>query len=107
MFQIDKIKAALLRTLGSNDVIFDQTLDIVIAHHRPAGRVTEFPVKDRMIVNNHQFKALVVVRLAEPAGMRELQTDDQTAFVANGLPVGFGNDVAKFRNVALRMLGHV
>src|ERR1700722_6635785 len=105
MFQIDKVKAALLRAFGSNDVIFDQTLDIVIAHQRPVGGVTEFPVKDRMIVNNHRFKALVVVRLAEPARMSELQTDNQNAFVAHGLPVGFGNDVAKFRNVALRMLG--
>jgi len=31
----------------------------------------------------------------------------RTALVANGLPVGFGNDIAQLFNVALRMLGHV
>ena len=106
MFDVDEIETAVLGALGGNDVVVDQPLDLVVADHRPVGRITEFAVEQRMIVGDDGFEFGVVVRLAEAARMRQLQPDHEIAVVAGRFPVRLDDDVAQGRDLALAFRGH-
>ena len=59
-----------------------------------------------MVIGDDRFELGVVVRLAETAGMRELQSDDDVVLAAGRFLVRGDCDVAQTGDVALALRGH-
>ena len=106
MFDVDEIVAAGLGALGGDNIVVDQRLDFVVGDHRPVRRIAEFAVEQRMVIGDDRFELGVVVRLAETAGMRELQSDDDVVLAAGRFLVRGDCDVAQTGDVALALRGH-
>lgn len=85
VLEIHEIEAAGLRAPSGGDVIVDEPPDVVVRHHRIVFRDAEFPVEHRVAVEDHLLELAIVVRLAEAAGMGELEADDEIVVVACGL----------------------
>ena len=67
VLDVDEIVAALLGALGRDHVVVDQPLDLVVADHRPARRIAELAVEQRVVIGDDRLELGVVVRLAEAA----------------------------------------
>ena len=107
MLDVDEIVATLLRAFCRNDEVFDQAFDFVVADHRSVGRVTKLLIEERMVVGDNRFESGVVVRLAKPTRVRELETDDQSAIIARRLLVRLDQYFAKLRDPTLRVVRHI
>ena len=59
-----------------------------------------------MVIGDDGFELAVVVRLAEAAGMGELQPDDEIVVVSGRLPMRGDHGVAQARDLALAVAGH-
>ena len=106
VFDVDEIVTAGLGALRSDDIVVDQPLDLVVADHRPVGRIAEFAVEQRVVIGDDGFEFGVVVRLAEAARMRQLQPDHEVVVVAGRFLVRVNDDVAQGRDLALAFRGH-
>ncbi len=106
MLDVDEVVTAKLGALRRDHEIFDQALDLVVADHRPAGRIAEFLVEQRMVIGDDGFEFGIVVRFAEAAGMGELQTDDEVVLAAGRFLVRVDQDLAQLGDILLAPLGH-
>ncbi len=104
MLEVDEIVAAIARKARRAHEILDEPGDVVVAQHRPVVRNAVLAVEQGMPVGDHRLEALVVVRLAETAGMGELQADDEAAVVAHGGAVGCDERLAQPGDRALGRL---
>ncbi len=86
---VDEVKADVAGQAGGHEVVVDKLLQLGVGeHHRAVARIdVEFGVQERMMVGDPRRHAVVVGRLAESAGVRELQAHEQVIDMAALLAV--------------------
>ena len=77
VLDVDEVGAAVTGHAGGLHVAADQLLDVGIGQDLIVGGDVELLVEDGVAVGHAGFPALLVMRTAEPAGVGELEADDQ------------------------------
>ena len=104
VLEVHEVEAGALGQLGCGDEVGDEPLDLVVRHERVVVRHAEFPVEDRVPVEDDRLQR-PGGRAAEAAGMRQLQADDERPGVAAlGLQMRGDQRIAQSGDVAERVL---
>ena len=85
VLDVHEVGAAVAGHAGGPDVAADELLDIGVRQHLVVGGHVELLVEDRVAVGHAGFPALLVMRAAEAAGMRQLEADHE---VVDRTPAG-------------------
>ena len=104
MLDVDEIEAAFARSLRRGHEIIDEAAYVAIADHRLVFGIAELSVEQRVPISDHRLEFLVIVRLAEAAGMGELQADHEAFIAAHGLAMRIDQRVAQVSDRRLRVV---
>src|SRR5688500_2406933 len=83
---VDEVSPAIRREPRRAGILFDQSLDIRIAHHDVVAIDPKFAIQDRVSIGDARFQLLCLVRPARPARVRQLEADDDLVSSAIAQP---------------------
>src|SRR5579859_1241631 len=78
MLDVYEIKTQLPGHKSGSMKVFDDGCNFSVGEQRVVGRQFQAMVEKWMVIENAWFRAGMLIGAAVPAGMRQLQTDDQT-----------------------------
>src|SRR4029077_15045212 len=104
MLDVVKIETKLRRDARRAMKLLDDAADFSIGEQRKIARQAEAPIQNGMAIHNARLRALLRIRLAVAARMRELQSNQQSPVATRGLLVLRDQGGTQLRESRARML---
>jgi hypothetical protein len=105
VLEVDEIESGPPRPPGRLHEIVYQPSDFVVGQHRMIGGDMELAIQNRVAIEDHRLTTAVCVGSGEPAGVRQLQADQQIVGSAVMLAMLVDQRLTQRRQIGQRFLG--